>query len=328
MCKSQVNFSPFKNRTTWLHPPKPGPRDALDERKACACSNVSASSFKFQGRYNLCHSHGYSDLISLISSSHIPHLVCALPLQVMRAWSKTPSLDLDWQHHCPESDLNISTPQFISAFSFNHNRDDVLPQRRDQGDFYAPVLFRTQHARVPHRPTQRRGRGTVHRWSLCDLCDGHGWYWRGAGDAWNRTGGIHNQISCDHLEAVPWRDGMRLEYKVLAFGFPLTELRSMPLLPPLSPRVSSPWRAHCLSSLRERYVLFHLTMDLWVSLLTTNQNIPSDIKWEPNTVPPQYTDHADQVIEKGTSLRLKILGVKPDVAAINAIGTIKEDYLG
>jgi hypothetical protein len=58
------------------------------------------------------------------------------------------------------------------------------------------------------------------------------------------------------------------------------------------------------------------------------KNIPSDIKWEPNTVPPQYTDHADQVIEKGTSLRLKILGVKPDVAAINAIGTIKEDYLG
>lgn len=63
-------------------------------------------------------------------------------------------------------------------------------------------------------------------------------------------------------------------------------------------------------------------------LLTGFKNIPSDIKWEPNTVPPQYTDHADQVIEKGTSLRLKILGVKPDVAAINAIGTIKEDYLG
>lgn len=58
------------------------------------------------------------------------------------------------------------------------------------------------------------------------------------------------------------------------------------------------------------------------------KNIPSDIKWEPNTVPQQYTDHADQVIEKGTSLRLKILGVKPDVAAINAIGTIKEDFLG
>ena len=27
-------------------------------------------------------------------------------------------------------------------------------------------------------------------------------------------------------------------------------------------------------------------------------------------------------------MRLKILGVKPDVAAINAIGTIREDYLG
>jgi DNA-directed RNA polymerase II subunit RPB7 len=65
-----------------------------------------------------------------------------------------------------------------------------------------------------------------------------------------------------------------------------------------------------------------------LSVFIARKNIPSDIKWEPNTVPPQYTDHADQVIEKGTSLRLKILGVKPDVAAINAIGTIKEDYLG
>ncbi|KAL3478992.1 RNA polymerase Rpb7 [Aspergillus californicus] len=65
-----------------------------------------------------------------------------------------------------------------------------------------------------------------------------------------------------------------------------------------------------------------------LSVFIARKNIPSDIKWEPNTVPAQYTDHADQVIEKGTSLRLKILGVKPDVAAINAIGTIKEDYLG
>ncbi|GAB1211637.1 hypothetical protein ATERTT37_000761 [Aspergillus terreus] len=65
-----------------------------------------------------------------------------------------------------------------------------------------------------------------------------------------------------------------------------------------------------------------------LAVFIARKNIPSDIKWEPNTVPPQYTDHADQVIEKGTSLRLKILGVKPDVAAINAIGTIKEDYLG
>ncbi|KAJ5899949.1 hypothetical protein N7495_004693 [Penicillium taxi] len=65
-----------------------------------------------------------------------------------------------------------------------------------------------------------------------------------------------------------------------------------------------------------------------LSVFIARKNIPSDIKWEPNTVPPQYTDHAEQVIEKETSLRLKILGVKPDVGAINAIGTIKEDYLG
>ncbi|KAL1989017.1 hypothetical protein VTN96DRAFT_5780 [Rasamsonia emersonii] len=65
-----------------------------------------------------------------------------------------------------------------------------------------------------------------------------------------------------------------------------------------------------------------------LSVFIARKNIPSDIKWEPGANPPQYTDHADQVIEKGTSLRLKILGVKPDVSNINAIGTIKEDYLG
>lgn len=139
-----------------------------------------------------------------------------------RSWARgrkrRPSTSID-SITVPESDLNLSIPHFgISAFSSNHHRDDVFPQRRDQGDLDAPVLFRTQHARVPHRSTQRGGRGTVHRWSLCDLCHGHGWYWRRAGDAWNRTGRIHHQISCDHLEAVPWRDGMRLGSEVVAFG--------------------------------------------------------------------------------------------------------------
>lgn len=96
---------------------------------------------------------------------------------------------------------------------------------------------------------------------------------------------------------------------------------------PLNPLASSHLPDRCLFSLRGKYVEQRDTR-MKIGMLIINQNIPSDIKWEPNTVPPQYTDHADQVIEKGTSLRLKILGVKPDVAAINAIGTIKEDYLG
>ncbi|MCJ1295400.1 hypothetical protein MMC34_006962 [Xylographa carneopallida] len=56
--------------------------------------------------------------------------------------------------------------------------------------------------------------------------------------------------------------------------------------------------------------------------------IPSDIKWDPNATPPQYTDNGDQVIEKGTHLRIKLIGIRGDVGSMFAIGSIKEDFLG
>ena len=56
--------------------------------------------------------------------------------------------------------------------------------------------------------------------------------------------------------------------------------------------------------------------------------IPADIKWDPSATPPQYTNNSDQVIEKGTQLRLKVMGTRSDVANMYAVGTIKEDYLG
>lgn len=62
--------------------------------------------------------------------------------------------------------------------------------------------------------------------------------------------------------------------------------------------------------------------------LTVVQLIPPEIKWDPESNPPQYTDGADQIIEKGTNLRLKIIGLRNDVRNMFAIGSIKEDYLG
>ena len=56
--------------------------------------------------------------------------------------------------------------------------------------------------------------------------------------------------------------------------------------------------------------------------------IPSDIKWDPNATPPQYTDNGDQVIEKGTHLRLKLIGMRTEPGSMYAVGTIKEDFLG
>ena len=58
------------------------------------------------------------------------------------------------------------------------------------------------------------------------------------------------------------------------------------------------------------------------------QLIPPDIKWDPNATPPQYTDNGEQVIEKGTHLRIKLMGTRSDVGSMFAIGSIKEDFLG
>ncbi|KAF2459743.1 DNA-directed RNA polymerase II 19 kDa polypeptide [Lineolata rhizophorae] len=62
--------------------------------------------------------------------------------------------------------------------------------------------------------------------------------------------------------------------------------------------------------------------------LTLQKMIPSDIKYDGNSTPPQWTDNADQVIEKGSHIRIKIKGIRVEVDEMFAIATIKEDYLG
>ena len=52
--------------------------------------------------------------------------------------------------------------------------------------------------------------------------------------------------------------------------------------------------------------------------------IPSDIKFDGNATPPQFTDNQDQVIEKGTHVRVKIKGIRGEVGQMFALATIKE----
>lgn len=70
------------------------------------------------------------------------------------------------------------------------------------------------------------------------------------------------------------------------------------------------------------------TKDRAKSMAKTKQLIPSEIRWDPNATPPQYTDNGDQVIEKGTHLRIKLIGTRSDVGSMFAIGSVKEDFLG
>ncbi|KAI9710676.1 MAG: DNA-directed RNA polymerase II subunit [Bogoriella megaspora] len=65
-----------------------------------------------------------------------------------------------------------------------------------------------------------------------------------------------------------------------------------------------------------------------LTCFVSRQSIPSDLKFDGNATPPQYTDNAGQVIEKGTQIRVKLVGVRSDIGQMFAVATIKEDYLG
>lgn len=52
--------------------------------------------------------------------------------------------------------------------------------------------------------------------------------------------------------------------------------------------------------------------------------IPSEIKFDAAATPAQWTDNGDQVIEKGTNIRIKIKGIRAELDKMYAIGTMKE----
>jgi DNA-directed RNA polymerase II subunit RPB7 len=52
--------------------------------------------------------------------------------------------------------------------------------------------------------------------------------------------------------------------------------------------------------------------------------IPSDIHFDGNATPPQWTDNGDQIVEKGTNIRIKLKGIRAEVDKMYAIGTMKE----
>lgn len=52
--------------------------------------------------------------------------------------------------------------------------------------------------------------------------------------------------------------------------------------------------------------------------------IPNEIQFDANATPPQWTDNGDQVIEKGTNVRVKIKGLRSEVDRMYAICTMKE----
>jgi len=65
-----------------------------------------------------------------------------------------------------------------------------------------------------------------------------------------------------------------------------------------------------------------------LNIFVASQMIPTEIKFDPNAMPPQFTNNEDSVIEKGSDIRIKLKGIRSDVGHMHAVGTIKEDFLG
>ncbi|KAG8760159.1 DNA-directed RNA polymerase II subunit [Serendipita sp. 396] len=59
----------------------------------------------------------------------------------------------------------------------------------------------------------------------------------------------------------------------------------------------------------------------------SKQLVHADMKFDANAAVPSFASH-DQVIEKDTKVRLKVVGTRVDQTEIFAIATIKEDHLG
>ena len=66
-------------------------------------------------------------------------------------------------------------------------------------------------------------------------------------------------------------------------------------------------------------------MDIFVS----RHLIPKEYDFDGNATPPQFANNEEGlIIENGTKVRVKVMGVRAEVGVMYGIGTIKEDYLG
>lgn len=63
-------------------------------------------------------------------------------------------------------------------------------------------------------------------------------------------------------------------------------------------------------------------------LFVSSHLIPDEIQYDANATPPQFTNNADMVIEPGTHVRVRIIGLRTEVGGMWAVGSINGDFLG
>ena len=57
------------------------------------------------------------------------------------------------------------------------------------------------------------------------------------------------------------------------------------------------------------------------------QHLPTGMTHKPNAIPPQYSNN-DEVIERGSVVRVSIIGMRSDVDAIYGVGKMSAEWFG
>ncbi|KAF2172960.1 hypothetical protein M409DRAFT_62603 [Zasmidium cellare ATCC 36951] len=65
-----------------------------------------------------------------------------------------------------------------------------------------------------------------------------------------------------------------------------------------------------------------------MNVFVSKAMIPNQLKYTVEGSTPSFTDNSEQMIEKGSQVRLRIKGIRGEIGAMFAIGSIREDYLG
>lgn len=81
------------------------------------------------------------------------------------------------------------------------------------------------------------------------------------------------------------------------------------------------------SSSRKRFVLQHEKK--LEDKLTYFQHVPSKMTYNPDATPAQYANYAEnEVIEKGSAVRCKLIGLRNELGGLFAIGKMSGDFFG
>jgi len=65
-----------------------------------------------------------------------------------------------------------------------------------------------------------------------------------------------------------------------------------------------------------------------LAVFVSSLHLPPGMKYNPDSTPPQYSNNSGDVIEKGTAVRVSIIGMRNDATDIKCVGKMSAQWFG